>query len=146
MSRFKEIGSTYVNIDKIETFWRDDKNVLTVELDDGQTLRTRDVMHALENSIIGYDYIVQVIPCIKPLYIRYKGENEKKYESPIYYMGLCASGDVRPLEVCGVDIVCFADDMSNFIGIYNETLDEERKKENERRSVGSNSRCSGGDQ
>lgn len=131
MVRFEKIGNTYVNVDKIRSFWRDSTKdeILVVKLDDGDVLRTHDERSGWQNAISGYEHIVQVIPCIKPLYVRYRGEDGNECESPVYYMGLCASGDIRPLEICGADMVYFADDMSNFIGLYIETLEEERRTE-----------------
>lgn len=130
VSRFEMICNTYVNVDRIRSFWREGekREILVVELDDGQVLKERDERCVCENNINGYEHIIQIIPCIKPLYVRYRGEGGKEYEYPIYYIGLCASGYVRPLDVCGADEIFFADDASNFVGLYSESLEEERKE------------------
>lgn len=132
MARFEKIGDTYVNVDKIRCFWREGEKgeFLAVELDDGQVLRTRDVRYGLlEEQISGSEHIVQVIPCVKPLYVRYRNEYREIYESPIDYIALCANGDIRPLETCGMDGILFFDDMSNYVGLFCEKLEEEKGKD-----------------
>ncbi len=131
MVRFEKIGDTYVNVDKIRCFWREENGkVLAVELDDGQVLRTRDVRYGLlEERISGSGHIVQVIPCVKPLYVRYRGEAREIYESPVDYIALCANGDIRPLETCGMDGMLFFDEMSNYVGLFCGKLEEEKEED-----------------
>mgnify|MGYP001064870163 CR=1 FL=1 len=131
MSRFEMVGNIYVNVDKIRLFWREGEEgeILAVELDNGKVLRTHDERGGWQNTISGYEHIVQIMPCTKPLYMRYRGESGEILESPVYYVGVCADGCVRPLEVCGADEIFFADDISNFVGLYSETLENERRTE-----------------
>lgn len=68
------------------------------------------------------DFITQVISCTKILYARYRGSDGKCFDCPVYYLALCADGCIRPLDV-NVD-VCFADDASNYVGLYSESNDE----------------------
>ena len=129
MSRFERISGRYINVDKIRCYWREGERgeCIAVELDDGGMLREHDVRRMIERCIDGVFHIVQIIPCIKPLYARYT-EDGKEVESPIYYLGLCASGHARPLDICGADGVGFADESCNYVGLYCETLEEERKE------------------
>ena len=77
------------------------------------------------------DFITQVIPCIRPLYARYREDDEREFESPIDYLGLCANGEVRPLKVCEDIGVDFADVVDNYVGLYNESLDTKKGGVNE---------------
>ena len=124
MSRFAKIGIRNVNIDKIRCYWNEGEayDDIVVQLDDGKTIRAHDERSIAEGDIIGRNHITQIIPCIKTLYARYEIDgNEVEY--PVYYLGLCADGFVRPLDVCGYDGVGFADESRNYIGLYSETLD-----------------------
>ncbi len=130
MSRFEEINGLNVNIDKIRCFWREGEcgETLVVELDNGKRIRRHDERKAIQMSIEGESHVVQVIPCIKPLYARYTEEG-KEMEYPIYYLGLCADGYARPLDVYGDVGMIFADEACNYIGLYSEALEEERKED-----------------
>lgn len=128
MNRFEEIGNVNVNIDKIRCFYREGErgeNII-VELDDGRRVKAHDKRKIIEGFIRGDSHIIQVIPCVKQLYARYI-ENGKEFECPIYYLGLCADGYVRPLDVYGMENMMFADDVGNYIGLYSETLEEEKE-------------------
>lgn len=128
MARFEHIGNTMVNVDKIRTCYRKigEPDVLIVELDNGETCEAYDKKHVAEENLEGSSFIVQVIPCSKPLYARYCDENEE-FDCPVYYLALCADGYVRPLSMCEGEGMDFADDAGNYVGLYSERLRKESK-------------------
>ncbi len=121
MSRFVSLGAFAVNADKVRRFWRvsDYEHILKLELDDGRILDVTDGYFAYENALEGREHIIQVFPVAYPLYATYKGDERSDIERPIRYMGLCANGEVRPLELCS-DGLCFADDTDDFIELHEE--------------------------
>lgn len=116
MSRFETVGGHVVNVEKIKKMWRDAFKHLYVEFDNGDVMDVRDERYIYERAIGGRDHVVQVIPPTYPLYARYEGDEKGDIERPIRYLGLCANGDVRPLELCN-DGLCFADEADDFIGL-----------------------------
>ncbi len=123
MSRFVTVyskfenGEVTINTDKVEKLWRiGNKSTLHVCLCNGHTMEVLDERHDIERAIEGRDRVVQVIPPTYPLYARYEGDEKGDIERPIRYLGLCANGDVRPLELCN-DGLCFADEADDFVGL-----------------------------
>ena len=118
MARFIEVAGTHLNVDKIKSYYHTfncGKPILCVKTDDGNVHYETDRGCLMEESLRGNDFIVQVIPCVKPLYARYE-EAESICEYPVDYLGLCADGTVRPLGVFG-NGVQFCDKTGNFIGL-----------------------------
>lgn len=76
------------------------------------------------------DFITQVVPCTKPLYARYREDDGREYNCPVYYLALCADGEVRPLDVC--EYVDFADIADNYVGLYSESNEEIEQRQEER--------------
>lgn len=117
MSRFETVGGHMVNVERVKKMWRDESNkCLYVELDGGHVMDVRDERHDIERAIEGRDRVVQVIPPTYPLYARYEGDEKGDIERPIRYLGLCADGRIRPLELCN-DGLFFADEADDFIGL-----------------------------
>ncbi len=111
-------GIVDVNVDKVAKFWRvlGRNDILRLQLDNGETMDVLDKHFTVERELEGRDHVVQVIPPTYPLYARYEGDEKGDIERPIRYLGLCANGDVRPLELCN-DGLCFADEADDFIGL-----------------------------
>lgn len=131
MARFEWIGNTMVNVDKVRTCYRkvDEPDVLIVELDNGEVCKHPGKSCWMEEQIEGGSFIAQVIPCPKLLYARYKEDDGREYDYPVYYLALCADGYVRPLDIAGCDGVCFADDADNFVGLFSERAEKENDNE-----------------
>ena len=117
MSRFIYINGDYINSNQVVRTERRGE-YLGVYLKNEKYERIHDKYRVYEEEINGEDFIVQVIPCVKPLYVNYREDADKIVERPIYYLGLCASGYVRPLDIYGYEGVMFADDASNYLGLY----------------------------
>lgn len=134
MARFENVAGTTINVDKIKAYYRmsTDRNVLVVELENREVYKAHDKHCCLEKRLDGSDFITQVIPCPKPLCARYREDDGKEYGYPVYYLGLCADGYVRPLDICGGDGICFADDASNYVGLYSESNEEIEQRQEER--------------
>jgi len=138
MSRFvvakRMIGSLEVaidiNVDMVRGFWRvlGKKGILRVQLDNGETVDVLDGDSMIERLLEGREHIVQVFPVVHPLYATYKGDEKSDIERPIRYMGLCANGEVRPLELCS-DGLCFADDVDDFIRLHEGEGDKMTKRQ-----------------
>lgn len=128
MSRFVNIGGYNLNVDKIRSYnfnGSDKGRKLIVEMDNGDIYT--DYSASREDFILGHDHIVQVIPCTKPLYMRYR-DGEEFREDPVHYLALCGDGYIRPLEVCGCEGFFFADDFINYLGLYPVSMEEEGKE------------------
>lgn len=123
MARFESVGNTTVNIDKIRTYYKiaAEPDTLIVELDNGETYRARDKFGYLEDCLEGNNFVVQVIPCSKPLYAWYK-DDEGEHSRPVHYLGLCANGCVRPLDVRDSENIGFADEACNYTGLHEKAL------------------------
>lgn len=129
MSRFEMVGGYTVNVDRIKKMWRDElRTRLYVELDDGMTLDVKDERCMYEQVLEGHEHVVQVIPVTYPLYATYEGDEKGNIQRPIRYMGLCADGEVRPLDTYSGGL-CFADEVDDFIGICEGEPYKQTKRE-----------------
>lgn len=121
--RFIEVSGEYVNADTIKSYYQDTNKRLHIQYSDGtETVvppnRAAGVMARLE----GADCIIQVIPVAEPLYAVYEYEQPDTYcAEPVYYLALCADGEIRGVDCCEGWFECVSIECGNCVGLYHKT-------------------------
>ena len=99
MCRFVKVNNEYINMDIIARYWKNQDGTIYIEMTDG-TMKSVPPGYAdtLWDSLNGFDYIVQVIPVKEPLYLVHKDDDGSHFTTPIFYLGLLASGGIKAIE------------------------------------------------
>ena len=74
------------------------------------------------NATQGQYHVVQVIPCVAPLYEVYSKDSrdEEFFCNRLHFVGLCADGEVRALTLTEGRFEVVGDNVKNFCGIIPE--------------------------
>ena len=119
MSRFAYVeGQEYINTEEIVRWYpavRGGNHFIFIEYKDGATSSHPRTSYT-EEELEGSNYIVQVIPCHNELYSVWRTGDNEYCSSGILYLGLTASGELKPLDMAD-GYFCVTND-SNFLGIY----------------------------
>jgi hypothetical protein len=117
MNMLFELGDTVININKIKQIGIESKKAVSVTFDDDTTEiygTYGDAERAVEQ--LGKT-ILQLIPCITPMYNIYKNGDGTYFHDRVYYLALCADGCVRSLAAPDYFFE-LADEANNFVGVF----------------------------
>lgn len=122
MGRFIEANGLYINTDSIIDYRRTRDKVLHIDLTDGTTENVTADQGAdfVMRQLSGQYSIIQILPVAQPLYAVYEDEQPNTYfATPIYYMALCADGEIRGVDCSDgwFDLVAFGR-CDNCRGLY----------------------------
>lgn len=117
-NNFRKVNGCYVNTDTISQAWDIGNGKAKVVYTDG---RVDYVLNYILDYIGGKDRIIQVIPVAVPTVALFSNGDGSTFMEDIYYLGLCADGDIRPLalEASGFE---FVDDLRNFIRLEHKEV------------------------
>ena len=100
MSRFVEVNGVYINVDSIKCYYQDTNDRLHIEFADSteKNFYPNNVEYTME-ELSGSGHVVQVIPVTGPMYAVYENKEPGTYFAvPVYYLALCADGEIRSVE------------------------------------------------
>jgi len=118
MNVFYEFKNTLVNISKIREVSLENGDAVRITFDDdsaGVYNTHGEADRAVEQ--LGKT-AVQLVPCTVPMFNVYKEDNGAYLHERVPCLALCADGSIR--SIAGGDYIDFADDVSNFVGFFDE--------------------------
>ncbi|WP_313132801.1 hypothetical protein [Anaerocolumna sp.] len=124
MAQFEYINGSHINKDIIKEFYQTTDRKVVIKYKDGTSEKVPD---SYLNFLSGENFIIQVIPCVKTLYAAFGKNGDIVGEDTVYYLGLCADGNVRGL-ICNENYFEIADTVSNFVGLFETSQYKEEVK------------------